>query len=64
MKRITDLNKDIDTSSYTKGQKWNDTYTVIEVDPNYVIIAELFQNGNVKRSTRTMVTSKGLAQKL
>jgi hypothetical protein len=44
MKTIRELNLKV-------GDKWNDYSFVIDVTPEYVITAELFENGKPKRST-------------
>jgi hypothetical protein len=43
--------KTIKKLNLTIGDKWNDHRVVIDVAPEYVVTAELFENGKPKRST-------------
>lgn len=55
--------KTIDGLELEVGDKWNQYRVVIEVDPTYVITAELFKNGKPKTSTALIHGENGRYQK-
>lgn len=59
MKKLTDLNKHIELINYKKGDKWNETFTVVENYGIALTIAETFKNGNFKKSTIHYVYADG-----
>lgn len=46
------------------GDRWNFHRVVVEVDPEYIITAELFENGKPKRSTALIHNKNGRYQKI
>lgn len=58
------LNKSIKLENYEVGDKWNETYTVVDKYEIALVIAETFNNGKAKKTTKHYVYSDGKVVKV
>lgn len=62
--KTVELNKTVNLDNYNIGDKWNESYTVVDKYEIALVIAETFSNGNTKKTTKHYVFADGKVSKV